>query len=163
MDQDEEQAFAAEAHRQSLAVSQSPHAKEDQDFIDAVNADLWEQGSPDAERLVDAERPPLPGYAHRASFLGADTAFDLLAEVNRLRSQGRDVISFGIGEPDMPTPAHVVGAGKAALDAGLTRYGPTEGLPELRQAIAEHVASTRGIDVTPEQVLVAPGAKPFIF
>jgi aspartate aminotransferase len=95
--------------------------------------------------------------------LGADTAFDLLAEVNRLRAQGRNVISFGIGEPDMPTPAHVIEAGKTALDAGLTRYGPTEGLPALRQAVAEHVARTRRIDVTAEQVLVAPGAKPFIF
>jgi aspartate/methionine/tyrosine aminotransferase len=101
--------------------------------------------------------------ADRAMLLGADTAFDLLAEVNRLRAQGRDVISFGIGEPDMATPAHVIAAAKDALDEGLTRYGPTEGLPELREAIAEHVARTRGIPVTPDQVIVAPGAKPFIF
>ncbi len=105
----------------------------------------------------------LPAFADRSSLLGADTAFDLLAEVNRLRSQGRDVISFGIGEPDMPTPPHVVDAAKEALDEGLTRYGPTEGLPELRKAIAAHVARTRGIPVEPEQVVVAPGAKPFIF
>jgi aspartate aminotransferase len=105
----------------------------------------------------------LPTVADRSSLLGADTAFDLLAEVNRLRGQGRDVISFGIGEPDMPTPAHVVDAAKAALDEGLTRYGPPEGLPELRKVIAAHVARTRGITVQPEQVIVAPGAKPFIF
>ena len=105
----------------------------------------------------------LPNVAARSALLGADTAFDLLAEVNRLRSQGRDVISFGIGEPDMPTPPHVVDAAKGALDEGLTRYGPTEGLPELRRAIAGHVAKTRGIPVDPNQVIVAPGAKPFIF
>jgi aspartate/methionine/tyrosine aminotransferase len=110
-----------------------------------------------------AELGTLPAFAERASLLGADTAFDLLAEVNRLRALGRDVISFGIGEPDMPTPPHVIDATKAALDAGLTRYGPTEGLLELRAAIAEHVARTRGIPVEPDQVIVAPGAKPFIF
>ncbi len=105
----------------------------------------------------------LPAFSDRSSLLGADTAFDLLAQVNRLRSQGRDVISFGIGEPDMPTPAHIVRAAKEALDAGRTRYGPTEGLPELRAAVAAHVAETRGIPVAPDQVIVAPGAKPFIF
>jgi aspartate/methionine/tyrosine aminotransferase len=105
----------------------------------------------------------LPAFAERATLLGADTAFDLLSEVNHLRAQGRDVISFGIGEPDMPTPPHVIAAAKDALDAGLTRYGPTEGLAELRVAIAEHVSRTRAIPVEPDQVIVAPGAKPFIF
>lgn len=104
-----------------------------------------------------------PRVADRAALLGADTAFDLLAEVNRLRDQGRDIISFGIGEPDLQTPRHVVDAAKRALDHGLTRYGPTEGLPELRRAVAEHVARTRGIPVDPAQVIIAPGAKPFIF
>ncbi len=114
--------------------------------------------------MVARERPlTLPPFADRSSLLGADTAFDLLAEVNRMRSQGRNVISFGIGEPDMPTPAHVVDAAKEALNEGLTRYGPTEGIPELRKAIAVRIATTRGITVQPEQVIVAPGAKPFIF
>jgi aspartate/methionine/tyrosine aminotransferase len=95
--------------------------------------------------------------------LGTDSAFDLLAEVNRLRATGRDVISFGIGEPDFATPANVIAAAHDALDRGRTKYGPSEGLPELRHAIAMHVSATRGIPVEPDQVVVAPGAKPIIF
>jgi len=104
----------------------------------------------------------LPGLAHRASRLGTETAFDTLAEVNRLRAQGKDIISFGIGEPDFETPENIVAAAKAALDDGLTRYAPSNGVPELRAAIAKEVAATRGIAVEPDQVVVAPGAKPFI-
>jgi aspartate aminotransferase len=105
----------------------------------------------------------LPGLADRASLLGTDSAFDVLAEVNRLRAAGRDVISFGIGEPDFATPANVVDAAHAALDHGRTKYGPSDGLPELRDAIAAHVSATRGIPVQADQVVVAPGAKPIIF
>lgn len=101
--------------------------------------------------------------ARRSAALTADSAFDLLAAVGRLRAQGRDIISFGIGEPDFPTPQHVVGAAVGALGQGQTRYGPSEGLPELRAAIAEEVSRTRGIAVDPSQVVVAPGAKPLIF
>lgn len=105
----------------------------------------------------------LPSLADRSAALGADSAFDLLASVTELRAQGRDVISFGIGEPDFDTPAHVVQAAKAALDDRRTRYGPSEGLPELRAAIAQEVSQTRGIPVEANQVVVAPGAKPLIF
>lgn len=107
-----------------------------------------------------AELPPL---AERSAALGADSAFDLLARVTRLRAAGRDVISFGIGEPDFDTPNHVVAAGIDALKEGRTRYGPSEGLPELRAAIAQEVTRTRGIPVEANQVVVAPGAKPLIF
>lgn len=105
----------------------------------------------------------LPPYANRAALLGTDTAFGVLAEVNRLRARGEDVISFGIGEPDFPTPANVVQAAAAALEAGRTKYGPSEGLPELRAAIAAEVTRSRHIPVEPEQVVVGPGAKPIIF
>lgn len=105
----------------------------------------------------------LPGLAERSSALGADSAFDLLARVTRLRAEGRHVISFGIGEPDFETPEHVIEAGQAALAAHRTRYGPSEGLPELRAAIAQHVSQTRGVPVDANQVVVAPGAKPLIF
>ena len=107
--------------------------------------------------------PELPPLARRASLLGTDSAFTVLAEVNRLRAEGRDIISFGIGEPDFETPQHIVDAAKIALDGGYTRYGPSDGLPQLRAAIAQHVARTREILVGPEQVVVAPGAKPIIF
>lgn len=104
----------------------------------------------------------LPGLADRVSRLGTETAFDTLAQVNRLRAQGRDIISFGIGEPDFDTPDNIVAAAKTALDDGRTRYGPSDGLPELRAAIAADMARTRGIPVEPDQIVVAPGAKPFI-
>ncbi|HZT09195.1 MAG TPA: pyridoxal phosphate-dependent aminotransferase [Chloroflexota bacterium] len=104
----------------------------------------------------------LPPPARRAGALGRDSAFDLLVSVNRLRAAGRDVISFGIGEPDVETPPTIVDAAKRALDDRRTRYAPSDGLPELREAIAAHVSATRGIPVQPGQVVVAPGAKPFI-
>jgi aspartate aminotransferase len=92
----------------------------------------------------------LPDFADRASLLGTDSAFDVLAEVNRLRAAGRDVISFGIGEPDFATPANVVDAAHAALGQARTKYGPSDGLPELRAAIAAHMSATRGIPVRPD-------------
>ena len=68
-----------------------------------------------------------------------------------------------IGEPDFPTAPNIVEAGKRALDEGWTKYGPTQGDPELRQVIAEHVSTTRGIPVDPDHVVVTPGAKPILF
>lgn len=97
------------------------------------------------------------------SKLGTETAFEVLARARQLEAQGREVVHLEIGEPDSPTPAHVVAAAKKALDDGWTHYSPPAGLPELREAIAEHVGATRGISVLPEQVVVEPGAKPVMF
>lgn len=90
-------------------------------------------------------------------------AFDVLSRARKLEAQGRHIIHLEIGEPDFPTPAHIVEAGKKALDDGFTHYGPTMGMPELREAIAADVASTRGIAVDPSQVCITPGAKPALF
>lgn len=68
-----------------------------------------------------------------------------------------DPVDLSIGEPDQPTPQHIVEAAEEALRAGLTRYGPSEGIPELREAICEHLALF-GIDAKPDEVLVTPGA-----
>jgi aspartate aminotransferase len=95
--------------------------------------------------------------------LGVEGAFDVLSRARALEAKGQHIIHLEIGEPDFPTPAHIVEAGKRALDEGYTHYGPTMGLPELRQAIAGDVASTRGITVDPSQVCVTPGAKPALF
>jgi aspartate aminotransferase len=73
------------------------------------------------------------------------------------------VVHLEIGEPDFPTPRHIVEAAKQALDEGWTHYGPTQGYPELREAMAEYVSRTRGIQVGPERVCVVPGGKPIIF
>jgi aspartate aminotransferase len=101
--------------------------------------------------------------AERMSRIGVETAFEVLVRARGLEAQGRDIIHLEIGEPDFETPRHIVEAGKQALDQGWTHYGPTQGLPELRVAIAEHVSLTRRIRVGPEHVSVVPGGKPIIF
>jgi aspartate aminotransferase len=101
--------------------------------------------------------------AQRMSRIGVEGAFKVLARARALEAEGRDIIHLEIGEPDFDTPAHIVEAGKRALDAGFTRYAPTPGLPELREAIAAHVSRTRAIHVGPEHVSVVPGGKPMIF
>ena len=101
--------------------------------------------------------------AERMSRLGTETAFEVLVKARALEAQGRDVVHLEIGEPDFDTPPHVITAGKQALDEGYTHYGPSAGLPELREAIAADVARSRGIDVRMSQVVVTPGAKPIMF
>ena len=101
--------------------------------------------------------------AERMSRLAVESAFDVLVRARALEAQGRSVIHLEIGEPDFPTPPHVVEAAKKALDEGWTRYGPPQGQPELRQAIAAHISRTRGIQVGPQHVSVVPGAKPIVF
>jgi aspartate aminotransferase len=101
--------------------------------------------------------------AERMSRIGVESAFDVLVRARALEAQGKSVVHLEIGEPDFPTPAHIVDAAKQALDSGWTHYGPTQGLPELREAIAAQVSRTRGIQVGPEHVSVVPGGKPIIF
>jgi aspartate/methionine/tyrosine aminotransferase len=97
------------------------------------------------------------------SRIGVESAFDVLVRARALEAQGKNVIHLEIGEPDFPTPGHVVSAAKQALDEGWTHYGPTQGLPDLREAIAGHISRTRGIQVGPQHVSVVPGGKPIIF
>jgi aspartate/methionine/tyrosine aminotransferase len=101
--------------------------------------------------------------AKRMSRLGTETAFEVLVRARALEAQGKHIIHLEIGEPDFDTPANVVSAGVEALQQGYTHYGPAAGLPELRQAIADDVAKSRGIKVTPDEVVVVPGGKPIIF
>ena len=97
------------------------------------------------------------------SRLGTETAFEVLNKARALERQGKSIIHLEIGEPDFDTPANVVEAGVGALHNGWTHYGPSAGLPELRQTIADYVSRTRGVKVTPEEVVVVPGGKPIIF
>lgn len=101
--------------------------------------------------------------ARRMSRLGTETAFEVLVRARALERQGKDIIHLEIGEPDMHTPANVVEAGVEALRKGYTHYGPAAGLPELREAIAHDVGKARGIQVSPDEVVVVPGGKPIIF
>jgi len=101
--------------------------------------------------------------AERMSRLGTETAFEVLNKARALERLGKKIIHLEIGEPDFDTPANVVEAGIGALRQGWTHYGPSAGLPELRQAIAEDVSRSRGVRVTSEEVVVVPGGKPIIF
>ena len=101
--------------------------------------------------------------AERMARIGTETAFDVLVRARALEAQGRSVIHLEIGEPDFATPLHIVEAAKQALDEGWTHYGPTQGYPELREAIAAYVSRTRRTRVGPEHVAVVPGGKPVLF
>ena len=101
--------------------------------------------------------------ARRMSRLGTETAFEVLNKARALERQGKNIIHLEIGEPDFDTPPNVVEAGVDALRKGWTHYGPSAGLPELRQTIAESVSQTRGVKVTSQEVVVVPGGKPIIF
>lgn len=95
--------------------------------------------------------------------LGTESAFEVLARAKALEAQGRRMIHLQIGEPDFDTPAHVIEAATRALRNGQTHYCPAPGIPELREAGADYFSRTRAITVEPSRVLVAPGAKPFLF
>lgn len=97
--------------------------------------------------------------AQRMSRLGTETAFDCLCRAKELECR-MEVVHLEIGEPDFATPAHIVEAAKRALDEGWTHYGPSAGLPELRQAVAEYAGKLRGVKIDPDQVVVTPGGKP---
>jgi len=101
--------------------------------------------------------------AARMSRLGTETAFEVLNKARALERQGKNIIHLEIGEPDFDTPANVVDAGVEALRKGWTHYGPSAGLPDLRQAIADYVGRTRAVKVSPDEVVVVPGGKPIIF
>ena len=97
------------------------------------------------------------------SRIGVESAFEVLVKARALEKQGKSIIHLEIGEPDFPTPKHVVEAGKHALDEGWTKYGPTQGLPELRESIASYISRTRNIKVGPQNVCVVPGGKPIMY
>ncbi len=95
--------------------------------------------------------------------IGVESAFEVMVKARALEAKGKSVIHLEIGEPDFPTPRNVIEAGKKALDEGWTKYGPTQGLPELRQSIASYISRTRGIKVGPQNVCVVPGGKPIMY
>jgi len=95
--------------------------------------------------------------------LGTETAFEVLAKAKALEKQGKDIVHLEIGEPDFDTPKNIKEAAVKALNAGYTHYGPSAGIPELREAIAQYISKTRGIKVDPDEVVVTPGAKPIMF
>ena len=105
----------------------------------------------------------MPEISRRAQELGTENAFVVLAEVNALARQGKDIVSFCIGQPDFPAPEHVQEAAIRAIRAGKHGYTPSAGIDELRVAAAGYLAGMRGgLPIRPEDVVVGAGAKPFI-
>ncbi len=102
-------------------------------------------------------------FARRLERLGTENAFVVLAEVNKLKAQGKDIVSFAIGEPDFDTPKNIKDAAMKAIDENYTHYGPSAGLPALRKAIADYISKTRAISVSDDEVVVTPGGKPIIY
>jgi aspartate/methionine/tyrosine aminotransferase len=101
--------------------------------------------------------------AGRIGVLGTETAFEVLARAQRLAAQGRSIINLGIGQPDFPTPEHIVEAGRKALADGHHGYTPANGIPELRGAVVADLRRRHGVEVSPDRVLVVPGGKVTMF
>ncbi len=116
-----------------------------------------------ASVMETVRKAPALRLAGRMQRLGTETAFEVLVRARALERQGKDIIHLEIGEPDFDTPANIIAAASDALHHGWTHYGPSAGLPELREAIAREVSRTRRVPVTAEEVVVVPGGKPIIF
>jgi aspartate aminotransferase len=101
--------------------------------------------------------------AERMSRLGTESAFEVLARAKALEAKGKDVVHLEIGEPDFDTPDNIREAAAKAIWDGYTHYCPAQGIPDLRDAIAEVDSKRKRLDIKPEQVVVTPGAKPIMF
>jgi aspartate aminotransferase len=102
--------------------------------------------------------------ASRMERIGTETAFEAAARARALEATGREVIHLEIGEPDFDTPRHISeAAARGLLEQGMTHYTPAAGIAPLREAIAADVKRWKGIEASPEQVVVTPGAKPIMF
>lgn len=101
--------------------------------------------------------------ANRMNNLGTETAFEVLAKAKKLEAEGKSIIHLEIGEPDFPTPANICEAAIRSIQAGDTHYTPSAGIPEVRTSIANYIKRTRGIEVSPDEVVMTPGAKPIMF
>jgi aspartate aminotransferase len=101
--------------------------------------------------------------ARRMARLGTETAFEVLVKARALEAKGRDIVHLEIGEPDFDTPRNIIDAATDALHKGFTHYGPSAGLPQLKDTIAQYVSETRRVNVSPDEVVVVPGGKPIIF
>ena len=118
--------------------------------------------TPNRHRLIIG---PMTGIrlADRMARLGTESAFEVLARARAIEDAGGKVIHLEIGEPDFPTAPHIVEAAIEALHAGATHYVPAPGIPPLRQAVAAFLERTGRMRVTPDRVIITPGAKPIMF
>jgi aspartate/methionine/tyrosine aminotransferase len=101
--------------------------------------------------------------AKRMSRIGTETAFEVLAQAKALERQGKEIVHLQIGEPDFDTPENIKEAGIKAIRENKTHYGPSAGLLEARECLAQYISKTRNIPVDPEEVVITPGGKPILF
>jgi len=97
--------------------------------------------------------------SQRAAAISPSLTLSVDSKAKAMKAEGIDVCGFGAGEPDFDTPEHIKAAAMASLDAGFTKYTPTSGIPELREAIAQKLSRENGLDYQPQQVIVNSGAK----
>src|SRR3954451_2602817 len=97
--------------------------------------------------------------AQRATILTPSLTLSIDSKAKAMKAEGLDICGFGAGEPDFDTPEHIKVACIAALEGGFTKYTPSSGLPELRQAISEKFAADNGLEYRPSQIIVSNGAK----
>lgn len=102
-------------------------------------------------------------YSERMSWLGTESAFEVLAKCKALEAQGKSIIHLEIGEPDFDTPKNIREAAIAAIRDGHTHYCPAAGVPKAREVVAQYISSTRNVAVSPEHVIIMPGVKPIVF
>jgi aspartate aminotransferase len=102
-------------------------------------------------------------FASRMSRVQVSPTLKVAAEADRLRRQGVDVVDLGAGEPDFATPEHVKNAAHAALDANFTKYTPSAGVMELREAVTHRYKTDYGVDIKPEEVIITAGAKQALY
>ena len=100
--------------------------------------------------------------SHSLDRLGTETAFEVLARAKQLEAAGRRIVHLGIGAPDFDTPEHIKAANARALHDGHTAYVQAQGIPELREACAEYLSASRRLEISPDRIVVTPGAKPFL-
>ncbi|MFN2445684.1 MAG: pyridoxal phosphate-dependent aminotransferase [Vicinamibacterales bacterium] len=102
-------------------------------------------------------------FATRMGRVASSATLKVTAEADRLRRQGIDIVDLGAGEPDFPTPEHVKAAGHTAIDENFTKYTPSAGIPELREAVCQRYRADYGIDTRPDEVIITAGGKQALF
>ena len=96
--------------------------------------------------------------AKRALEISPSLTLELTAKANKLKAEGRDVVSFGAGEPDFNTPEYIRDAAKEALDKGMTKYTPASGTVELKKAVCDRFALINNLIYKPENIVISNGA-----
>src|ERR687889_451837 len=113
--------------------------------------------------IAHAEETPMLNVVPAFSRIGEENAFAVLARATELAAQGRDIVNLGIGQPDFPTPPHIVEAAVKALRDGQHGYTPATGILPLREAVAADLHRRFSVEVSPERVMIVPGGKVTMF